>query len=131
MMRTMAGLIGEQEPDENNLCGVIINTIGLDGIHRMEDRPIVAGTYGAIIGMARSTASDLAVRGIRVNTIIAPLSQSSSPEIQKFYKENNLIVASKLNNNPDSFAHVVQTIIANPYMNISNVDLSGGVTRLL
>lgn len=131
MMRTMAGLIGENEPDENFLSGVIINTIGMDGIHRDEDRPIIAATYGAIMGMTRSTASDLAVRGIRVNTIVVPLSESSSPEIQKFYNENNLVVASKLNNNPDSFAHAVQTIIANPYMNISSVDLTGGVTQLL
>lgn len=131
MMRSTVGLMGQNEPDENYLCGVIINTVGLDGIHRTEDRPIIAATHGSILGMTKSTASDLAPRGIRVNTIIPPLSESSLPEIQQFFNENNLVLASKLNNNPDSFAHVVQTIIANPYMNISNVDLSGGVTRLL
>lgn len=131
MIKTTAGLMGENEPDENFLRGVMINTVGLDGIHRIEDRPIIAATHGSILGMTRSTATDLATKGIRVNTIIPPLSGSSSPEIQQFYKENNLVVASKLNDNPDSFAHVVQTIIVNPYMNMSNVDMSGGVTRLL
>lgn len=131
MLRQSVKLMGANEPDEDYACGVIINTVGLDGIHRAEDRPFIAATYGSILGMTRSAAHDLASRGIRVNTIIPPLSESSLPEIKQFYKENNLVVASKLNNNPDGFAHVVQTIIANPYMNMSNVDMSGGVTRLL
>lgn len=130
MARLSAGLIGDNSPDQNGLRGLIVNTASLEGIQSVNDHPAVAAAYGAIIGMLKPISSDLCQQGIRVVTIVPGFEDTSSPEM-KALLSNDYVLTTKQFREPDEFAHVVQTIISNPYINSTTIDLSGGVSQIL
>lgn len=43
--------MGKNEPDSNNLRGVIINTAGIEGIKGTTGQVVMSAASGAIIGM--------------------------------------------------------------------------------
>lgn len=130
MIRLTAGIIGNNEPNEDGLRGVIVNTAGLEGFQKPKHRAIVAAVHGSIVGMMNPIASDLGHRGIRIVTIIPGFNDTSSPAMKELLK-NEYVLGTKKFGQPEEFAHMVQTIVLNPYINATTIDLSGGVSRLL
>lgn len=129
--RLTVELINKNEPDDNGLRGVIINTGGMEGFQGTMGQTATAAASGAIHSMTRPLAADFSNQGIRV-VAIAPgfiktplvdyIPNDTVDEIS-----NECILAPKRFGDPDEFAHLVQTIITNPYINGTTIQLSGGL----
>lgn len=131
VIRLSAELIGKNEPDNDGLRGVIINTSGVEATKGALGQTATAAASGAINSMTRPLAVDFSERGIRVVTI-APglmktplLDQISSDIVESLSQE--CVTAPKRFGEPDEFAHLVQSIISNPYINGTTIELSGGL----
>lgn len=128
MIRLTAGIMGDNEPDENQLRGIMITTAGLNGIFNQKDQAAVAAASGSIIALTKVASCDLSHRGIRTVSIIPDVDDKSSAGY-KHLLEDGSILRTNPNNNPDAFAHLVQTIVANAYINSTTIDLSGGLVQ--
>merc|ERR1711972_967253 len=69
VIRLAVGLMGDNEPDEDNQRGVIINTAPVAAFDGQMGQAAYSASKGAIVGMTLPLARDLASQGIRVNTI--------------------------------------------------------------
>ena len=69
VIRLSAGMMGQNEPDEDNQRGVIINTASVAAFDGQMGQAAYSASKGAIVGMTLPIARDLASVGIRVNTI--------------------------------------------------------------
>ena len=81
--RLAAGLIGQNEPNEDGLRGVIINTASIAAFEGQVGQVAYSASKGAIVGMTLPMARDLAPQGIRVMAI-AP---GNLAGISPFFKE--------------------------------------------
>lgn len=129
--RLAVGLIGQNEPDDNGLRGVIINTSGAEAFQGTLGQSAIAAASGAIHSMTRPLAVDFGERGIRVVTIApgfikTPLMDYLPPETEENIA-SECIISPKRFGDPDEFAHVAQMIISNPYINATTIELSAGL----
>lgn len=69
MARLSAGLMYENEPDDDGHRGVIINTASIAAYDGQIGQVAYSASKGAIVGMTLPMARDLSTIGIRVNTI--------------------------------------------------------------
>lgn len=125
--RYAVGLMGENEPDESGFRGVVVNTSSTSAIQDSTS----SAAAGAIRSMTRPLAVDLAEASIRVVTIApgiinTPRNNSIPPESKEFIATENILLPRRLGD-PDEFAHVVQSIIQNPYINATTIEVSGGI----
>lgn len=131
VIRLAVGLIGENEPDENGLRGVVINTSGAQAFQSSMGQSTNSAAAGAIHSMTRPLSFDLADNGIRVVTIVpgvmnTPINNSIPPETAEIIAGDYIILPKRFGE-PDEFAHVVQTIVQNPYINSTTIEVSGGL----
>lgn len=131
VIRLSAGLFNKNKPDNDGLRGVIINTGGMEAFHGTMGQAPIAAASGAIHSMTRPLASDFSDQGIRVVSI-APgfiktplLDYLPADTIEEI--ANECIMGPKRFGDPDEFAHMVQSIVANPYINATTIQLSGGM----
>lgn len=81
--------------------------------------------------MTRPLAKDFGTQGIRVVTIAPGLIKT--PVIDYFPKDTEdaisqeCIIAPNRFGEPDEFAHLVQSIVVNPYINGTTIELSAGL----
>ena len=61
--------MNENEPDQDGLRGVIVNTASVAAYDGQRGQAAYSASKGAIVGMTLPIARDLATVGIRVNTI--------------------------------------------------------------
>lgn len=131
MIRLSARLFAKNEPDDDGLRGVIINTGGMEAFNGTLGQTSIAAAAGAIHSMSRPLAADFSDQGIRVVSIapgffktplIDYLPSDTTEEIA-----NESVMAPKRFGDPDEFAHMVQSIVANPYINATTIQLSGGL----
>lgn len=131
VIRLTAGLIGEKEPDESGLRGVIINTAGTEAFRGTFGQAAIAAASGAIHSMTIPLAVDFGSHGIRVVTIAPGLIQTPLinflPQDTSDHIMNECIIAPNRYGDPDEFAHLVQSIVSNPYINATTIELSGGL----
>lgn len=131
MTRLTVELINKNEPDEDGLRGVIINTGGVEGYRGTLGQTTIAAASGAIHAMTRPLAADFSEQGIRVVTIAPGFIRTPLidylPTATVEAISNECIMAPKRFGDPDEFAHLVQTIVSNPYINATTVTLSGGL----
>lgn len=130
VIRLAVGLIAKNDPDDNNMRGVIINTSGVEGVHGASGQVAIAAASGAIDSLTRPLASDFAAYGIRVVTISpglirTPLCDHFPAEVEESL--NEITLGPHRFGHPDEYAHLVQTIITNPYINATTIDLSAGL----
>ncbi|VDP82062.1 unnamed protein product [Echinostoma caproni] len=69
MIRMAATAMVENEPDEDNLRGVIINTASIAAFEGQVGQVAYAASKGAVVAMTLPIARDLTREGIRVMTI--------------------------------------------------------------
>lgn len=131
MVRLTVGLINKNEPDANGLRGVIINTGGIEGFHGTMGQTAIAAASGAIHSMTRPMAADFSDQGIRVVSIAPGFVKTPLldyiPNDTIYEIANGCIMAPKRLGDPNEFAQMVQTIIENPYINATTIQLSGGL----
>lgn len=69
VVRLAAGLIGENEPNQDGERGIIINTASVAAFDGQMGQAAYSASKGAIVSMTLPIARDLASQGIRVCTI--------------------------------------------------------------
>jgi NAD(P)-dependent dehydrogenase (short-subunit alcohol dehydrogenase family) len=133
LMRIGSAAIARTEPaDADNLRGVVINTASVAGIEGQTGQIAYSASKGGIIGMTVPAARDLAAIGVRVNTIAPGIIDTpiygSGPASEEFKaKLADPVVFPKRMGTGAEFAHLVQALIENDYMNAEVVRFDGGI----
>jgi NAD(P)-dependent dehydrogenase (short-subunit alcohol dehydrogenase family) len=126
--RLTAQAMAANEPDEDGQRGVIVNTGSIAAYDGQVGQVPYAGAKAAILGMTLPLARDLAPLGIRVcaiapGTMGTEIMRNTSPAILDPLLAT--IVFPNRMGRPAEFAHLVETIIKNPYLNGENIRLDG------
>jgi len=130
VIRLSAGLIGQNQPNEDGQRGVIINTASVAAYDGQMGQAAYSASKGAIVGMTLPIARDMASQGIRVCTIAPGLFRTplleSLPEKVQNYLAKTVPFPQRLGK-PDEYAMMVESIILNPMMNGEVVRLDGAI----
>jgi 3-hydroxyacyl-CoA dehydrogenase/3-hydroxy-2-methylbutyryl-CoA dehydrogenase len=117
--------------------GVIINTASVAAYEGQIGQAAYSASKGGVVGMTLPIARDLAVLGIRVNTIVPGLiatplmmggAEELTPEIWEFLKPlgAQVLYPQRLGD-PDEIAHLAQMMVENDYLNGECIRLDGGI----
>ncbi|XP_031641175.1 3-hydroxyacyl-CoA dehydrogenase type-2-like [Contarinia nasturtii] len=135
VIRLTAQLFANNQPDEGGLRGVIINTSGVEAFNGIMGQTSIAAASGAIHSMTKPLAEDFARTGIRVVTISPGFIRSPMNNYFPKHLEESLglycVTVPNRYGNGDEFAHLVQSIVQNPYINGTTIELSGGMRMSL
>jgi NAD(P)-dependent dehydrogenase (short-subunit alcohol dehydrogenase family) len=138
VLRLCAEQMGKNESltkDEGK--GVIINTASVAAYDGQIGQAAYSASKGGVVGMTLPIARDLAVMGIRVNTIVPGLiatplmmggAEELTPEIWEFLKPlgSQVLYPQRLGD-PDEIAQLAQFMVENDYINGECVRLDGGI----
>lgn len=130
--RLAVGLIGKNEPDENGLRGVVINTSGIEAFNAVSGQVATAAAAGAVHSMTKPLAVDFGEYGIRVVSV-APgiirtqLADHYPAEVEETISSECILAPRRLGH-PDEFAHLVQSIVSNPYINATTIEVNAGLS---
>src|ERR1700733_11371425 len=132
-IRLAATKMSLNEPDEDGARGAIVNTSSVAA----EDGQIGQGAYssskgGGVVGMTLPVARDLAVVGIRVNTILPGLIDTpiygagAGSETFKGKLAQAVLFPPRLGR-PGEFATLAVELLANSYMNAESIRIDAGI----
>lgn len=117
--------------------GVIINTASVAAYEGQIGQAAYSASKGGVVGMTLPVARDLAVLGIRVNTIVPGLiatplmmggAEEMTPEIAEFLQPlASQVLYPKRLGNSDEIAHLAQCIVENDYINGECIRMDGGI----
>lgn len=128
--RLVAEKMAENNPEENEGRGVIINTASVAAYEGQVGQLAYSASKGGIVGMTLPMARDLASYGIRVNTIVPGLIHTplfdQIPENAYKSLENSVVYPQRLGR-PDEIAHLSVMIAENEYMNGECIRLDGAI----
>ncbi|XP_051052548.1 3-hydroxyacyl-CoA dehydrogenase type-2-like [Phodopus roborovskii] len=126
----VAGEMVQNEPDQGGQRGVIINTASVAAFENQVGQAAYSASKGGIVGMALPIARDLAPIGIRVMTtspgLFATPLLTTLPEKVRNFLASQVPFPSRLGD-PAEYAHMVQTIIENPFLNGEVIRLDGAI----
>lgn len=110
--------------------GVIVNTASVAAFDGQIGQAAYSASKGGVVGMALPIARELARYGIRVMTIApgifwTPLLASLPQEAQDSLGRQ-VPFPSRLGQ-PDEYAHLVESIVANPMLNAEVIRLDGAI----
>ncbi|XP_066212324.1 3-hydroxyacyl-CoA dehydrogenase type-2 [Saccopteryx leptura] len=130
VIRLVAGEMGQNEPDQGGHRGVIINTASVAAFEGQVGQAAYSASKGGIVGMTLPIARDLAPMGIRVMTIAPGLFGTplltSLPEKVRNFLASQVPFPSRLGD-PAEYAHLVQFIVENPFINGEVIRLDGAI----
>lgn len=145
--------MARNEPDENGMRGVIVNTAGVEGVRGIKGQSSIAAASGAIIckflcrfvlfpislmtvcslfdvALTKPLAADLNKRGIRVITIIPGIMESNifqpAPDIRRDL-ERFALTAPKSFGTPEHFANLAKLCVVNAGINATTIEISAGL----
>jgi NAD(P)-dependent dehydrogenase (short-subunit alcohol dehydrogenase family) len=133
LMRIGAAAIAKTDPvDSDGQRGVVINTASVAGIEGQTGQLAYSASKGGIIGMTVPAARDLAVIGVRVNTICPGIIDTpiygSGPSSEEWKaKLAAPVVFPKRMGTAAEFAALVRSLIGNDYMNADVIRFDGGI----
>ncbi|RBQ22012.1 3-hydroxyacyl-CoA dehydrogenase [Spongiactinospora rosea] len=134
LMRIAAAAIAKTEPaDEDGQRGVVINTASVAALEGQTGQIAYSASKGGIVGMTVPAARDLAVIGVRVNTVApgiidTPIYGFGSGDVDAFKARLVApVVFPKRMGRPAEFAHLVRSLIENDYVNAEVVRFDGGI----
>jgi NAD(P)-dependent dehydrogenase (short-subunit alcohol dehydrogenase family) len=133
LMRIGSAAIARTEPaDPDNQRGVVINTASVAGLEGQTGQVAYSASKGGIIGMTVPAARDLSVIGVRVNTICpgiidTPIYGTGQASEDFKAKLAAPVVFPKRMGTAGEFAHLVQALIENDYMNAEVIRFDGGI----
>lgn len=121
----------KNEPDANGMRGVIVNTAGVEAFRGGFSKAGNAAASGAIHSMTKPFATELGEHGIRVITlapgiISTPLNNYFPKDVEESISNDGVIAPNRFGE-PDEFAHLVQSVVQNPYINGTTIELSAGL----
>lgn len=125
--RLSAELMAENSPDSNGQRGVIINKS-----HRLAFNSSLAPysmSQAAIIGMTLPMARDFKDLGVRVNSIATGFYRYQIPHMKEltFQKFLSMMPFPYSLGSEDTFYHLCEKIVTNPYINGEVVKLDGAI----
>ncbi|OON15059.1 oxidoreductase, short chain dehydrogenase/reductase family protein [Opisthorchis viverrini] len=132
MIRLAATAMAENEPDCDNLRGVIINTTSVAAFEGQVGQAAYAASKAAVAGMTLPIARDLAREGIRVMAIAPGLFHSQTIMGKKGYNNDTLAYLSDVQlavsrlGRPEEFANMVLRLIQRPTLSGTTVRLDAG-----
>ena len=138
VLRLCAEQMAKNEPfNKDGGRGCIINTASVAAYEGQIGQAAYSASKGGVVGMTLPVARDLAVLGIRVNTIVPGLiatplmmggAEELTPEIWEFLKPlGEQVLFPKRLGDPDEIAHLAQTLVENDYMNGECIRMDGGI----
>lgn len=117
--------------------GVIINTASVAAYEGQIGQAAYSASKGGVVGMTLPIARDLAVLGIRVNTVVPGLiatplmmggAEEMTPEIAEFLKPlATQVLYPKRLGKADEIAQVAQQLVENDYINGECIRIDGGI----
>ncbi len=129
-IRLSAGLMSQNEPNENGERGVIINTASVAAYDGQIGQAAYAASKGGIVGMTLPIARDFARSGIRVMTIAPGLFDTpllaALPEQARVSLGQQVPFPSRLGD-PTEYAQLAQSILENPMLNGEVIRLDGAI----
>ena len=129
--RLAATAMGRTEPDADGQRGAILNTASVAAFDGQIGQTAYSASKGGIVGLTLPLARDLAVVGIRVNTIAPGLidtpiyDRAPDPAAFKERLRQDVLFPHRLGT-ADEFASLALELLTNPYMNAEVVRLDGG-----
>lgn len=132
VIRNVAGAMAANEPRAEGERGVIVNVASIAAFDGQIGQAAYSASKGGIVGMTLPLARDLSSLGIRVVTVAPGLFNtpliSGLPEETIAQIESQAVFPSRLGD-PSEFAHLVQAVVENPYINGETIRLDAA-TRL-
>jgi len=129
-IRVAASAMSENEADEHDQRGVIINTASVAAYDGQIGQAAYSASKGGIVGMTLPIARDLSVVGIRVNTISPGIIDTpllaGLPEKAKKFLPKQVLFPKRLGR-PEEYAHLVMFLVENTYMNGESIRMDGGI----
>lgn len=138
VLRLCAEQMAKNEPvTEDGGRGVIINTASVAAYEGQVGQAAYSASKGGVVGMTLPIARDLAVMGIRVNTIVPGLiytplmlggAEELTPEIeQALLPLSSQVLHPKRLGKPEEIAHLATSIVENDYINGECIRIDGGI----
>ncbi len=130
-LRLAASAMSRTEPDADGQRGAIVNTASIAAFDGQIGQAAYSASKGGIVGLTLPVARDLAVVGIRVNTIAPGLIDTPIydvfPDPAQFKEQlkRDVLFPPRLGT-ADEFASLVLELVRNPYMNAEVVRIDGG-----
>jgi NAD(P)-dependent dehydrogenase (short-subunit alcohol dehydrogenase family) len=130
-VRLAATAMSRVEPGADGERGAILNTASIAAFDGQIGQAAYSASKGGIVGLTLPLARDLAVVGIRVNTIApgmidTPIYDASpDPDELKERLRRDVLFPPRLGR-ADDFARLALELLTNPYMNAEVVRLDAG-----
>lgn len=133
VIRLSAGLMGENEPNQDGQRGVIVNTASVAAFDGQMGQAAYSASKAAIVGMTLPIARDLSSQGIRICTIApglfdTPMLQSLPDKVRAFLAKT--VPFPQRLGKPDEYAQMVQSIVENPLLNGETIRLDGALRMM-
>nr|XP_005888525.1 PREDICTED: 3-hydroxyacyl-CoA dehydrogenase type-2 isoform X2 [Bos mutus] len=121
VIRLVAGEMGQNEPDQGGQRGVIINTASVAAFEGQVGQAAYSASKGGIVGMTLPIARDLAPMGLFGTPLLTTL-----PDKVRNFLASQVPFPSRLGD-PAEYAHLVQAIIENSFLNGEVIRLDGAI----
>ncbi len=130
VMRLAAAKMIENEPNDEEGRGVMINTASIAAFDGQVGQTAYAASKAALVGMTLPVARDLSEVGIRICTIApglyrTPMMAGLAENIQEAL--GKMVPFPSRLGKPEEFAMLVQQIIENPMLNGETIRLDGAL----
>jgi NAD(P)-dependent dehydrogenase (short-subunit alcohol dehydrogenase family) len=129
-IRLAAAAMSRTEPLADGLRGVIINTASVAAFDGQIGQAAYSASKGGIVGLTLPVARDLAVVGIRVNTIAPGIIDTpllaGLPEPARESLATQVLFPKRLGR-PEEFADLAVHLIHNDYLNGETIRMDGGI----
>ncbi len=138
VLRLCAEKMADNDPvTEDGGRGVIVNTASVAAYEGQIGQAAYSASKGGVVGMTLPVARDLAVLGVRVNTIVPGLiatplmmggAEEMTPEIAEFLQPlASQVLYPKRLGKADEIAQLAQQLVENDYINGECIRLDGGI----
>jgi NAD(P)-dependent dehydrogenase (short-subunit alcohol dehydrogenase family) len=132
VVRQAATVMSRNEPDADGQRGAIVNLASVAAFDGQIGQASYSASKGGVVGMTLPVARDLAVSGIRLNTVAPGLidtpiyGQGPDAEAFKARLGESVLFPRRLGT-PDELAGMVLECLTNSYMNGETIRVDGGI----
>ena len=129
-VRLAATAMSQTEPQADGERGAIVNTASLAAFDGQIGQAAYSASKGGVVGMTLPIARDLAVVGVRINTIAPGLidtpiyGQGEASEAFKDKLKKDVVFPDRLGK-PEEFASLAVELVTNSYMNGETIRIDG------
>ena len=130
MLRLAAVVMGDNEPEIDGECGVIINTASVAAFDGQVGQAGYSASKAGVVGMTLPIARDLARMGIRINTIAPGIFDTPMMAMATDQVRDPLIEMTQFPKRlglPKEYASLVLHIVENTFLNGETIRLDGGI----